>query len=209
MSCWNCGAADPVRPFCPACGKVAVRRREQTHFDTFGLTVTLSPDVKALEQTYRDLSLVLHPDRLGTASPQERRLSAEQSVALNEGLKILRDPIRRAFYVLALEGVDLEREDGAHRTAIDTAFLEDILERREALSDAREAGDLAAAQAQARDIQRVRDEALREAEDALTVRRADPSSAAALTTATGALARVRYYVRFLEEVAAMEEESLS
>lgn len=186
-----------------------MRRREQTHFDTFGIAVSLSPDVKALEQTYRALSLRLHPDRLGTASPQERRLSAEQSVALNEGLKILRDPIRRTFYVLALEGVDLEREEGGHRGAIDPAFLEEILERREALSDAREANDLASAQSQGQEIQRARDASLSEAQAALEARRANPSDAAALTTATGALARVRYYVRFLEEVAAMEEESLS
>lgn len=186
-----------------------MRRREQTHFDTFGIAVTLSPDVKALEQTYRALSLRLHPDRLGTASPQERRLSAEQSAALNEGLKVLRDPIRRTFYVLALEGVDLEREDGGHRGTVDPAFLEEILERREALAEAREANDLASAQAQAQAIQRARDAALDEARAALEARREDPSDAAALSTATGALARVRYYVRFLDEVAAMEEESLS
>lgn len=186
-----------------------MRTREQTHFASFDLDVTLTPDVKALEKTYRERSLQLHPDRQGNATPLERRLAAEQSAALNEGLKVLRDPIRRAFYVLSLEGVDLEREEGAHRSAVDMDFLEDILERREALSQAREAGDLASAQAQGQDIQRARDAALNEAQVALQARRENPADAAALNTATGALARVRYYVRFLEEVAAMEEESLS
>ena len=61
--------------------------------------------------SYRELSLQLHPDRFAQADAQERRLSLEQTTALNEAYKTLKDPVRRAFYLLKLHGVDLDRED--------------------------------------------------------------------------------------------------
>jgi molecular chaperone HscB len=209
VSCWNCGADEVARPSCPACGKVSARRPGQTHFDTFGLAPTLRPDVPALERIYRERSLQLHPDRIPGASPVERRFSIEQTAALNEGLRVLKDPVRLAFYVLGLSGVDLEREEGQHRQALPMEFLEEILELRETLAEVRAAKDLGRAQQMGREVRARMTSTLARAQTALEARLSSPADDAALREATAALAQVRYFGRFLEEVTAMEEEALA
>jgi len=209
LSCWNCGAPSTPGPFCEGCGKVAVRQITQTHFDTLGLPVSLEPARAEVEKAYRERSLLLHPDRLAGAEGLERRLSAEQATALNEAYRVLRDPVRQVFYLLKLQGIDLEKEEGGNRQAVDPTFLEEIMELREALSDLREQGDLDAAQSLASRVKTQQDAALADARAALGQRMKNPDDGEALQRAARSLARVRYYLRFLEEVADMEEEAMS
>lgn len=163
-------------------------------FEHFGLQPTVDVDVPALEAKYRELSLVHHPDRVSA----DRRLEAVQkTTSLNEAVKVLKDPIRRAYYLLKLRGVDLEREDGAARASMPMEFLEIILEQREQLDLAREKKDLPRVRALAAEIGKACDAALAAGQAAL--RKDDTAEA------TAQLAKVRYYTRFLEEVDAIEE----
>lgn len=171
------------------------------HFEIFGIAPSVDVDVKALEQRHRELSLEVHPDRLAGADAHTRRLAAEKSAALNDAIKVLRDPARRAFYLLKLNGVDLEAEHAAAKVKLPMEFLEEIIERREALEAAKAEKNLDKAHAMAGDIRVQRDEQLEEAQDALRVKD--------LEAATVALGRLRYYSRFLEEVDAFEEELLA
>jgi molecular chaperone HscB len=123
--------------------------------------------------------------------------AASLSASLNEALKVLKDPARRATYLLKLSGVDLEAEHAGPRVQLPLDFLEEVLERREALEAATARGDLGAAEALARQIRAARAEALVRAEDAL--RQGD------VPRATLALAQLRYYGRFLEEFDSFEE----
>ncbi len=172
-----------------------------THFELFGLSPSVDLDVKAIEAKHRELSLATHPDRLVTADARERRIAAEKSAALNEAIKVLRDPVRRAFYVLELKGVKLDTEDAAAKVKMPMEFLEEIMERREALEAVRGQKNLAGAQKMAAEIRSAKDKSLAEAQEAL--RSND------VATATVSLGRVRYYSRFLEEVDAFEEELLA
>lgn len=172
-----------------------------THFEIFGLAPSVDLDVKALEAQHRQLSLETHPDRFAQADARTRRIAAEKTAALNEAVKVLKDPVRRAFYVLELKGVKLDTEDAAARVKMPMDFLEEIMDRREALEAARASKKLEAAQAMAKDIRAAKDAALSTAQTAL---RADD-----VATATVSLGRVRYYTRFLDEVDAFEEELLS
>ncbi|MEW6430421.1 MAG: Fe-S protein assembly co-chaperone HscB [Myxococcota bacterium] len=171
------------------------------HFELFGLPRRVDVDVKALEQRFRELSMELHPDRLVGADARDRRIAAERTASLNEGVKILRDPVRRAFYLLKLKGVDVESEQAAAKLQMPMEFLEEIMERREALERVKAAKDLDEAHRMAAEIRSARDAALATARAALET---DDVPAAAQ-----ALGRVRYYVRFLEEVDAFEEELMS
>jgi molecular chaperone HscB len=212
LKCWNCHADTLARPFCPGCGKIAARPPEATHFDVFGLPRAHALELAALEKGYRDLSLKLHPDRFAQAEPRERRLSLEQTTALNEAYKTLKDPVRRAFYLLKLQGVDLDRDDASAQKNLPLEFLEEVMELREALDGAMEKKDLGAAQGMAQDVTARRQEALSHALEALSaLERAAPGSeeaAGALTKASHGLGRVRYFTRFLEQVEAFEEEAL-
>jgi molecular chaperone HscB len=165
------------------------------HFELFGLAPTVDLDVKALEHRYRQLSLESHPDR--QADPGRRVQAAARAADLNEAVRVLKDPARRATYVLKLLGVDLEAEHGAARVQLPPGFLEEVLERREALEGATARGDAAAARTLAEAMRAASAEALRAAEDALRSRD--------VPTATLALAQLRYYGRFLEEFDTFEE----
>ncbi len=154
-------------------------------------------DVPALEARHRALSLERHPDR--QADPKARRLAVDQTASLNEALKVLRDPIKRAFYLLKLKGVDLERDQAGEQRQMPLEFLEEVMERREALEEVRAARDLVKAQAMANQVASLKDQALEAAQKALAADR--------VQDATHQLGRVRYFTRFLEEVEAIEEEA--
>ena len=168
-----------------------------THFELFSLAPSVDLDVAALEALHRKLAMETHPDRAGTDT-HSRRLAAERSAALNEAVKVLKDPIRRALYVLELKGVKLESEQAAAKVKMPMDFLEEIMEQREALEAVKASRRLDTAHAMAEQIRATRTQTLEKGQAAL---RADD-----VPTATTALARVRYYTRFLEEVDAFEEE---
>jgi molecular chaperone HscB len=171
-----------------------------THFQVFGLSPAPDLDVAALEQKHRALSLELHPDRQAGKDAKARLAALEQTTRLNDAFKVLKDPVKRAVYLLKLKGVDLERE-GEGRVQLPMEFLQDILERREALDEARAKKDEAKVRAMAKEIADLARQCLATAQDAL--RKDD------LATAAAQLGRVRYFGRFLEEVDAFEEEMLS
>lgn len=102
----------------------------KNYFELFGLSVGYAIDRAALSERYRDLQRVLHPDRYANASDQERRLSMQGSTQINEAFETLKDPIRRAVYLLELNGVDLSAHTG---TTHDAMFLMEQLELREQL----------------------------------------------------------------------------
>ncbi len=196
--CWNCQADTGGAAFCPACGKIALRRPDATHFDPFGLTPGWELDPGALEAKYRALSLQLHPDRFAQAGPKERRLSLEHTSALNEAYRTLKDPVRRAFYLLRLQGVNLEDEAAAQRAKMPMDFLEEVMAQREALDAAKAKRDPDRVQELAQDVLRKKKVCMEQAVEAL--------QQAQTEKAAHALGRVRYYERFLEEVEAIEEE---
>ena len=62
----------------------------------------LEPDL--LQKQYFGFQRRLHPDRFATRTPKERALSQQQATALNEAYEVLKDPMRRAAYLLRLAG---------------------------------------------------------------------------------------------------------
>lgn len=209
MKCWNCEKDTAGRSFCAACGKIAERPPGSTHFDVFGLSPSPDVDTAALERQHRELSLKLHPDRFAQAEPRERRLSLEQTTALNEAYKTLKDPARRATYLLKLHGVDLEREDAGAQKSMPLAFLEEVMELREALDEAMEAKDAERVRRMATDVEGRSKAALQEGLETLRTLGKAGADEAAVKKASHALGRVRYFTRFLEQVDAFEEEMLA
>ena len=103
-NCWNCGASAPER-FCGSCK--ALQPPVTDYFDFFGFPTQLSLDGKELEKQFYVLSRQLHPDIFARKSPQERDYSLEATAILNDGFRVLRDPIQRAMYVLKKQGLDI------------------------------------------------------------------------------------------------------
>ena len=110
----------------------------KNYFDLFGLPVDYVLDVGELGMRYRDLQAVVHPDRYANASDQEQRLALQQATQVNEAYETLRDPLRRAIYMLRLHGVDTSQETATTR---DTGFLMQQMELREELENVRNQPD--------------------------------------------------------------------
>jgi molecular chaperone HscB len=167
------------------------------HFELFGIPVSTDVNVNHIADVHRKLALEFHPDRVDQHDVKARRIAAEKTASLNEALKTLKDPVRRAFYLLKLEGIDLDNESSAARLRMPPDFLEEIMECREALDEARGKKDLPKAQSMATVISRKKDIALIGANLALNERKLDQAGQY--------LGQLKYYLRFLEEVEAFEE----
>ncbi len=200
-ACWSCGAARaPTDALCPACGKVQPPPPPQGVLDKFavlGLLRSYELDERALEESFRALSRKLHPDRFARATPRERRFSLEQTTLLNDAYRTLRDPVRRAEHLLALRGVKVAGEERDGGAAMPQEFLEQALEDREKLLEAKMEGGPEAVARLAEGVRGKRQEAMDEIARALREQR--PTDAQLQRTAE-LLARLRYYARYLDEV---------
>src|SRR5207253_8629771 len=92
------------------------------------------------EREYLARSRQVHPDfhHLGTAA--EQRASLELSAALNEAYLAVKDPYRRAEYLVGLLGGPSAREE----KNLDQAFLAEMLDLRERIEEAKASADPAA-----------------------------------------------------------------
>jgi molecular chaperone HscB len=167
-------------------------------FATLGIARSYDVDLAAVEKTHRELSRAMHPDRFLGAAPSERRAALAKAVEVNEAWRIVRDPIRRAEALLKLKGVAVG-EEGEPKA--DPELLMEMLEQREALADARQARDLAAVRRLAQSIElRSRD-----VERAL----AEGFAGGQAASLVGQVGELRFFRRFLDEVAAAEDEALT
>jgi molecular chaperone HscB len=167
-------------------------------FATLGIARSYDLDLTAVEKTHRDLSRATHPDRFVRAGPSERRAALAKAVEVNEAWRIVRDPIRRAEALLALQGV-VVGEEGEPKA--DPEFLMEMLEQREALADARQAKDLGAVRKMAQAIE----QRSREVERALAQGFASGIAGSSLV---GKVGELRFFRRFLDEVSSAEDDAL-
>lgn len=105
----------------------------KNYFELFGFSVGFIVDTTALAERFRELQKVVHPDRFASATEQEQRLSLQHATRVNEAYETLKDPLKRAQYLLSLNGIDMQAEK---ETTTDTAFLMEQLELREELANA-------------------------------------------------------------------------
>lgn len=87
-----------------------------------------------LETRFHQLSWKLHPDNFVRASTEERDLSLERGSQLNDAYRVLRDPVARVEYLLALEGM---RKEGTTKQQAPPELLEEVFELNESLDELR------------------------------------------------------------------------
>lgn len=103
---------------------------EQDYFAFLGLPQSYDIDLSALSARYRELQKMLHPDKFAHLSESERRRSVQYTAHLNEALATLKSPLKRAQYLLSLNGFDTYTEVSAQ---LPPAFLFEQMELRERL----------------------------------------------------------------------------
>jgi molecular chaperone HscB len=158
-------------------------------FALFGLPPRFDLETSAIETRFRERSRELHPDRFATAPAAERAQALVRSRALNDAYQVLRRPQARAEALLARAGLSI----GDHER-LDPAFLEEILELREELAEARLAGRLA-------DVSRLQESmhARRKALESGLVPLFAAGDEASLARAKRDLITLRYVMRYLDE----------
>src|SRR5439155_21525617 len=125
-----------------------------THFERLGLPRRFPLDPAQLERNYLARSREVHPDHAGND-----RASLEASAALNEAYTVLRDPFRRADYLLTLEG----GPTAAEQKQAAPELLEEMLDLRMRIEEAKHAADSSERVTLERDLTRRRDALLAEA----------------------------------------------
>lgn len=113
----------------------------QSHFELFGLPERFALDEAALDAAYLRLQGQVHPDKFVSSGGAERRVALQWATHANSAYQTLRNPLKRAAYLCAQQGIDLEVESN---TSMPPEFLMVQMEAREALDEAKQNADVAA-----------------------------------------------------------------
>lgn len=133
--CWHCQSEVTGEYYCGQCVKVQPLSKEQDYFTCLGLPRRLHIDLKALEETYYELSRSFHPDFFHNKTETEKQISLGNSALLNTAYRTLKDPIQRAEYLLKLEAGSAKDI----RNSPPAELFEEILELQEDLEAFRSA----------------------------------------------------------------------
>ena len=122
MLCWKC--KERMQGLvCVSCSAIRPPPPAADYYAVFGLERKYFLDEASIRVAHLRLAKVLHPDRWRQASAVERRMSKQWMALVNEGERVLKDPIARARY-LATGSATVSESGGT----VDTAFLETIFE---------------------------------------------------------------------------------
>ncbi len=117
-------AKDSPHPLCSCCPK--------TSTNSLALTRKLTLDNEALQKRFYELSRHWHPDRFSRKSAAEQAQALEATAILNDGYRTLRDPVKRAEYLLKEEGFPI----GEQRSKdVPPELLEEVFELNMALEE--------------------------------------------------------------------------
>ncbi len=212
-TCWSCGKDRALSDaLCPHCGKVQPPPpgTQPDKFAVLGVSRSYPQGEALLDEKFRALSRKLHPDRFARASPRERRFSLEQTTLLNDAYRTLKSPARRAEHLLELRGIQVAPE--SHGAAMPIEFLEEAMEDREKLLEAKlgGGGSSDAVEKLAAGMRSKRDGTLSEIAELFTAlerpTKSDAPPADTLARTALLLARLRYYARYLDEVEGRDPE---
>ena len=106
----------------------------QNHFALFQLPVSFDLNPTQLDAAYREIQSRVHPDRHAGASSAEQRIAMQWATRANEAYQTLKNPLKRASYLCALQGIDLQAESN---TAMPMEFLMQQMAWREQLDEVR------------------------------------------------------------------------
>ena len=109
-------------------------------YEFFGIDRKLTVDTEALQKRFYELSRQWHPDRFSGRSAEEQTHALEATAVLNNGYRTLRDPVKRAEYLLTEEGFPV----GEQRSRdVPPELLEEVFELNMALEELKEGDDSA------------------------------------------------------------------
>ncbi len=119
------------------------------YFELFGLKTDFSIDLAQLSNAFQQLQKTAHPDKFAHASSQEQLLAVQKSATINDAYQTLKNPLKRAEYILKLRGTVMPSEQTSFQ---DNAFLMQQMELREMIAEVQTANDIDAALLEVRTV---------------------------------------------------------
>lgn len=101
--CWHCQSEAHGEYFCDRCVKVQPLSKDMDYFTCLGVPRLLNLEPNALEAKFYEMSRLFHPDFYQGKDDAEQAISLSNAAILNTAYRILKDPIRRAEYLVQLE----------------------------------------------------------------------------------------------------------
>ncbi len=112
----------------------------KNYFEFFGLQPKLLVDADFLQKRFYELSRTWHPDRFSRKAADEQAKALEATSVLNDGYRTLKDPVKRAEYLLTEEGFPI----GEQRSKdVPPELLEEVFELNMALEELKSGDDAA------------------------------------------------------------------
>ena len=105
---------------------------ERSFFELFSIPISWHIDRDLIETRYKQLQKQFHPDRFVTNVDAEKRLAAQTAAFINDAYATLISPLRRAQYLLKLQGIEIDDEN---QTTSDIEFLTQQIALREELAE--------------------------------------------------------------------------
>lgn len=102
------------------------------------MPVDFQLDEDALHKAHLKLRSAYHPDRFINGSDQEKRIAIQKAAWINEAYETLKNPVKRARYMLEVGGLELNDD---HETTVDSEFLMEQIELREELDECKSCSD--------------------------------------------------------------------
>ena len=100
----------------------------QNYFEIFNLSAKYNLNLTHLEEGYKAILKSIHPDRFINASDNEKNLAMIKSTQVNDAYQTLKNPIKRAQYILDLNQINPDKGLG-------NDFLIQQMEYEETLED--------------------------------------------------------------------------
>lgn len=110
---------------------------QSNFFEYFDQPVQFTIDLNALHAAQIALQAAFHPDRFVNGTDQEKRVSVQKASMVNEAYETLKEPVKRAHYLLKLSGI----EQNDNQTTNDASFLMEQITFREEMSECRTNAD--------------------------------------------------------------------
>jgi len=154
--CSQCGTELGFHLACPRCRELNVPDAGDGHFELLGLAPRYDLDLNELEARFLELSRELHPDYFQDR-PDLRAKSVFLAASLNDAFDALRDPFKRAEYLMQRAGGARSSED----KRLPPGFLVEMMELRESLDEAHASGATDRVEQSRRELESRRAESVR------------------------------------------------
>ncbi|KAH8416296.1 hypothetical protein KR222_003660 [Zaprionus bogoriensis] len=142
-ACWNC-QKQGREIICADCGSLQDVDTSINYFELLQFPAKFALQSQELTQRFRQLQARVHPDKYSNKTPREQTNSADWSSLINKAYKTLATPVERGQYMLQLAGDQMPQDN----SALNTAFLMDMMERNEQVEEAADSAALDALSSQ-------------------------------------------------------------